>query len=245
MAPKRKRLTPATRPKNKLGRRGECGWCCEKHSDAREASECYYFEDAYYGFDKDWNCLSEKMPKELKKFSPNDEPETVASFLVLGHLCDKLVKYIEFHIKNDMNQAFGVNGGADGEDRTTEFIVKVTSIAAKAVQKAKDALEARPKLPKRIRDKMSILDNPFTDGYDMKVITKIAEFENHSVEDLEMLRSTYVALTGIYSSLKKLCHYTYCHDHGRGQRRSWENDCMAVLEFEDEIGAFELAEYWQ
>ena len=245
MAPKRKRLTPATRPMNKLGRRGECWWCCEKHLCSREAKECYYFEDAFYGFDKDWNCLSEKMPKDFKKFSPNEESGTVASFLKLGHLCDKLVKYIEFHTDHDTNNAFGINNKGELQDRTTEFIVKVTSIAAKATQKAKNALEARPKLPKRIRDKMSILDNPFVDGYDIKVITKIAEFENHSVEDLNMLRCTYSSLAGFYSSLKNLCHYTYCHDHGRGQKRSYENDCQAVFEFEKEIDGFELAEYWQ
>lgn len=245
MAPKRKRLTPATRPKNKLGRRGECGWCCEKHLCSREANECYYFEDAYYGFDKDWKCLSEKMPKEFKKFTPEEESKTVRSFLKLGHLCDNLVKYIEFHIKNDINQAFGVHGAGDCDDNAGEFIVKVTQIAVKAVQKAKDSLEAHPKLPKRIKDKMSLLDNPFGEGYDMKIITKIADFENHSEDDLEMLRSTHEALAGIYSSIKKFSHYTYCHDHGRAQRNNEERDCEDVAQFEGELSGFEFAGYWQ
>ena len=245
MAPKRKRLTPSTRPKNKLGRRGECGWCCEKHEDAREASQCYYFEDAYYGFDKDWNCLSESMPKDFKKFTPEEESKTVTSFLKLGLLCDKLVKYIRFHINSDMNDAFGVNGGADGEDRTTDFMAKVRGIAAKAVQKAKDSLEGRPKLPKRIKDKMAIFDDPFADGYDMKVIAKMADFEDHNEVDLKKLRDTYESLAGFYHSLKNFCHYIYCHDHGRAQRRAWENDCETVFEFENEIGGFEVDEYWQ
>ena len=245
MATKRKRLTPATRPKNKLRRGGECGYCCEKHLDAQEANACYQFKDAYYGFDKDWNCLSECMPKDFKKFSPDEDSKTVTSFLKLGLLCDKLVKLIEFHIDNDTNNAFGVNGGADGEDRTTEFVEKVGGIAAKAVQKAKDSLEGRPKLPKRIRDKMSILDDPFVDGSDIKVISKIADFEDHSEDDLKMLRETYESLAGIYSSLKSFGHFIYCHDHGRAQNYSWDTDCETVLEFENEIGGFEVAEYWQ
>ena len=183
MAPKRKRLTPATRPKNKLGRRGECGWCCEKHLCSREAKECYYFEDAYYGFDKDWKCLSEKMPKEFKKFTPEEESKTVRSFLKLGHLCDNLVKYIEFHIKNDINHAFGVNGAGDCEDNAGEFIVKVTQIAVKAVQKAKDSLEACPNLPKKIKDNMSVYDNPFVGHYNMEDFSDMAESEDEMDED--------------------------------------------------------------
>ena len=167
MATKRKRLTPATRPKNKLRRGGECGYCCEKHSDIREANQCYEFVDAYWGFDKDWNCLSESLPKEFKMFSPKEESKDAKSFLKLGHLCDMLVKYIEFHTDNDTNHAFGVNGAGDCEDRAGEFIVKVKVIATKSIKKAKDSLEGRPKLPKRIKDKMSILDDdPFVDGYD-------------------------------------------------------------------------------
>jgi len=246
MAPKRKKLTAATRPKNKLGRRGECGYCCEKHSDIREANQCYYFEDAYYGFDKDWNCLSENMPKNFKKFSPEEDCNDVKSFLKLGHLCDMLVKYVEFHINNDTNNAFGVNGAGDCEDRAGEFIVKVTGIAAKAVQKAKDSLEGRPKLPKRIKDKMSILDNPFVDGYDIKIITKMAEFEDHSADDLKMLKSTYKALSGFYSSFKELRHSTYCHEHGKTFRRgSEDSDIEAIAELEQELSDFEMAGYWQ
>ena len=245
MATKRKRLTPATRPKNKLGRRGECGYCCEKHSDAREANQCYYFEDAYYGFDKDWNCLSEIMPKEIKKFTPEEDPKTVRSFLKLGCLCDILVKYVEFHTSNDENNAFGVNGAGDCEDKAGEFVVKITSIAEKSVQKAKHALGLRPKLPKRIKDKMSILDDPFQDGYDVKIINKMAEFEDHSKDDLQMLRCTYEALASFFSDLKKLCHFTYCHDHGRAQRNSEDGDIEDVAQLEEEMGRFELAEYWQ
>jgi len=246
MATKRKRLTPATRPKNKLGRKGECGYCCEKHSDIREANQCYDFVDAFYGFDKDWNCLSESLPKDFKKFSPEEESKDVKSFLKLGHLCDMLVKYIEFHTDNDTNHAFGVNGAGDCEDRAGEFIVKVTAIADTAVKKARDSLEGRPKLPKRIKDKMSILDNPFVDGYDMKVIAKIAEFEDHSEDDIKKLRSTHEALAGFYSSLKELLHSSYCHDHGRNQRRAFEDsDIEAIAELEEKMGEFELVEYWQ
>ena len=246
MATKRKRLTPATRPKNKLSRGGDCCYCSEKHSDVNEANACYQFRDAYYGFDKDWNCLSESMSKDFKEFSPEEESKTVTSFLKLGHLCDMLVRYIKFHINSDTNQAFGVNGGADGEDRTTEFMKKVNEIAAKAIHKAKDSLEGRPKLPKRIKDKMSILDNPFVDGYDMKVIAKIAEFEDHSEDDIKKLRSTHEALAGFYSSLKELLHSSYCHDHGRNQRRAFEDsDIEAIAELEEKMGEFELVEYWQ
>ena len=247
MATKRKRLTPATRPKNKLRRGGECGYCCEKHSDIREANQCYEFVDAYWGFDKDWNCLSESLPKELKMFSPKEESKDVKSFFKLGHLCDMLVKYIEFHTDNDTNHAFGVNGAGDCEDRAGEFIVKVKAIAVKCVKKAKDSLEGRPKLPKRINDKMPILDNPFVDGYDMKVIAKIAEFEDHSEDDIKKLRSTHEALAGFYSSLKNLNHSTYCHDHGRNQRRWFEDtDIENIAELEEKMGEFELlAEYWQ
>ena len=244
MATKRKRLTPATRPKNKLSRGGDCRYCSEKHSDVNEANACYQFQDAFYGFDKDWNCLSESMSKDFKEFSPDEESKTVTSFLKLGHLCDMLVRYIKFHINSDTNQAFGVNGGADGEDRTTEFMKKVNEIAAKAIQKAKDSLEGRPKLPKRIKDKMSTLDDLFVDGYDMKAVAKMAEFEDHSEDDLKELRDTHEVLAGFYSSLKSFCHFIYCHDHGRAQRRSWEDDCFTVLYFEDKIGAFKVAKYW-
>ena len=244
MATKRKKLTPATRPKNKLRRGGDCGYCCKKHDGVNEANACYQFQDAFEGFDKDWNCLSESMPKEFKEFSPKEESKTVTSFLKLGHLCDMLVRYIEFHINNDENDAFGVNGGADGEDRTTGFIEKVYVISAKAIKKAKDSLEGLPKLPKRIKDKLSILDDPFVDGYDIKVIAKIAEFENHSEDDIKELRDTHEALAGFYSELKSFCHFIYCHDHGRAQRRSWEDDCETVFNFEEKIGGFEVAKYW-
>ena len=47
----------------------------------------------------------------------------------------------------------------------------------------------------------------------MKVINKIAEFKNHKDDYFKMLRSTYEALVGFYSSLKELSHFTYCYNH--------------------------------
>ena len=237
MATKMKRLTPATRPRNKTGR---CGYCCEIHRDSRDANDCYYFVDAYYGFDKDWNCLSEKMPKDFKKFSPEDEAKTIESFLKLGYLCDKLVKYVEFHKKNDVHDAFDCE-----QDCTDPFVTKVTGIATKAVQKAKESLEGRPKLPKRIKDKLSILDDLFQEGFDIKIITKMAEFEEHKEKDIKILRSTYEALADIYATIKKLGHYAYCQDHGSARKIRYESDCEDIGQLQEEMNEFELAEYWQ
>ena len=184
------------------------------------------------------------LPLDLKKFSPEKKLKDVKSFLKLGHLCDMLVKYIKWHIDNDAMTAFAVNESADcREVRTTAIIVKVTGIAAKAVKKAKDSLEACLRHPKRIKDNISVLDNLFEgslnrqaitdieddsedddddvneDDYDYeeeweyedrdmerlrtmtKVVNKISEFENHNDDDIKMLRSTYEALVGFYSSL--------------------------------------------
>ena len=225
------------------------------------------------------------MPLHFKKFSPEKKVKDVKSFLKLGHLCDMLVKYIEWHIGNDAMTAFAVNGSADcREVRTTEFIVKVTSIAAKAVKKAKDSVEACPELPRRIRDNMSVLDDPFVasynrqiitdiayfeedsqydyeydyeddweyDDHDMekletttKVVTKIAEFENHNDDDLKMLRSTYEALANWYSSVKELSHFTFCYSHYMSHCYTEEMEFDTVRDLEEEMGEFELDEYWQ
>ena len=217
------------------------------------------------------------IPRDLTKFFPEKESKNVKSFLKLGHLCEQLVKYVEFHIQNDPFDGFGVNGADDREDQTTEFIAKVTGIAAKAVKKAKDSLEASPNLPKKIKDNMSVFDNPFVGHYNMaesedemdeddsdynsdgeyvdsdterlrttsKVVTKIARFESHSEDDLKILRSTYEALAGIYSSLKELSHFTYCYSHYMSHCYTEESEYQTVWDLEDEMGAFEMAEYWQ
>ena len=78
-----------------------------------------------------------------------------------------------------------------------------------------------------------------------KVVTKMAEFESHSDDDLKILRSTYEALAGVYSSLKKLCHFTYCYSHYMSHCYSEESVYQTVWDLEDEMGEFELAEYWQ
>ena len=238
------------------------------------------------------------LPLDLKKFSPEEKLKDVKSFLKLGHLCDMLVKYIKWHIDNDAMTAFAVNESADcREVRTTEFIVKVTGIAAKAVKKAKDSLEACPRLPKRIKDNISVLDNLFEgslnrqaitdieddsddedddvneddsnndddnddeDDYEeeweyedrdmerlrtmTKVVNKIAEFENHNDDDIKMLRSTYEALVGFYSSLKELSHFTYCYNHYMSHCYTEESEFDTVRDLEEEMGKFELDKYWQ
>ena len=223
------------------------------------------------------------MPLHFKKFSPEKKVKDVKSFLKLGHLCDMLVKYIEWHIDNDAMTAFAVNGSADcREVRTTEFIVKVKGIAAKAVKKAKDSLEACPKLPKLFKDNISLLDNLFVGSFNrqwqwqaindiaefeedsedededeyenhdteilrtmIKFVSKIAEFENHNDDDLKMLRSSYEALAGFYSSLKGLSHFTYCYDHYMSHCYTEESEFETVAELEEEMGEFELDNYWQ
>ena len=223
------------------------------------------------------------MPLHFKKFSPEKKVKDVKSFLKLGHLCDMLVKYIEWHIGNDAMTAFAVNGSADcREIRTTEFIVKVKGIAAKAVKKAKDSLEACPKLPKLFKDNISLLENLFVGSFNrqwqaitdiaefeedseeefededeyenhdtdilrtmIKVVSKIAEFEKHNDDNLKMLRSTFEALAGFYSSLKELSHFTYCYSHYRSHCYCEESEFDTIRDLEEEMGKFELDNYWQ
>ena len=142
-------------------------------------------------------------------------------------------------------------------------------------------MEACPRLPKRIKDNISVLDNLFEgslnrqaitdieddsddeDDYDYeeeweyedrdmerlrtmtKVVNKIAEFENHNDDDIKMLRSTYEALVGFYSSLKELSHFTYCYNHYMSHCYTEESEFDTVKDLEEEMGKFELDKYWQ
>ena len=245
-----------------------------------------------------WDKCPEWIPLDLQKFSPEKKSKDVKSFLKLGHLCDMLVKYVEWHIGNDAMDAFAVNESADcREVRTTEFIEKVKGISAKAIKKAKDSLETYPQLPKRIKDNMSLIDNLFVgtlnrqaisditgefeedsneededededvedeeDEYDYEeeweyenhdmeklrtmtqVVAKIAKFENHNDDNLKMLRSTFEALAGFYSSLKELSHFTYCYSHYRSHCYCEESEFDTIRDLEEEMGKFELDNYWQ
>ena len=243
MAFKWKQLTHATRPVNELGPNGECYYCDKKHYTWGAAIYCYEFEDAYRGFDKDWNCRWEgrwDAVEGFKKYNPDQESETCKSFLMLGYLGDKLVKYIEFHRTNDAHQAFG-NYDSDGPD---EFLDNVRVITSKAFQKAKDSLGAHPGLPDDIKDKVTNLENT-SEEYDLTVITEISVFENHSDEDVKILRSTHKSLAEIYDCVGSLGHFTYCHDHGRATKRCWEDDCDDVMRLEMKMCEFELPEFWK
>ena len=239
MASKWKKLTPANRPVNELGPNGECYYCCEKHETWYDTMHCYEFEDAYLGYDKDWNCRWDKMPEGFREFNPDKESETCKSFLKLGYLGDKLVKYVEFHRSNDAQQAFG-----NDYFGTDEFLENVKVITSKAFQKAKDSLEAHPDLPNDIKDKMTILDSA-SEEYDLSVLTEMSVFENHSDDDVKILRSTHKDLADIYDLVAGLGHYTYCHDHGRATKRSWEYDCDDIMRLEEKMDEYELPEFWK
>ena len=243
MASQWKKLTPQNTPVNELGPNGECYYCCKKHRTWFGANNCWDFEQCYFGFDKDFNCLYDILPEDFKKFSPYEESDFVKSFLMLGYLGHKLVKYVEFHRSNDAHNTWGWGNYSDvGID---EFFDKIKSIASKAFQKVKDSLEALPDLPNDIKVKMSILDNTFDEGYDQAVLTEISAFENHSDADMKMLLSTYKALAEIYSDVESLGHFTYCPHHGRAIKVRYEDDCTDVWNLEEKMCEFELPDYWK
>jgi len=241
MASRWKKLTPENTPVNELGPNGECYHCYKKHKTWYGANNCYAFEDNYFGFDKDFNCLYDILPEDFKKFSPYEESNSVNSFLMLGYLGYKLVKYVEFHRTHDEQYAFG-NYSSHGTD---EFFDKVKSITSKAFQKVKDSLGALPDLPKDIKTKMSILDKPFdaVEGYDLTVLTEISVFEDHSDEDIKELRSIHKTLAEIYSDVQGLGHFTYCRHHGTAIKVQYEDDRIDGWNLEEKMCEFELPDY--
>ena len=241
MASRWKKLTPENTPVNELGPNGECYHCYKKHKTWYGANNCYAFEDNYFGFDKDFNCLYDILPEDFKKFSPYEESDSVNSFLMLGYLGYKLVKYVEFHRTHDEQNAFG-NYSSDGTD---EFFDKVKSITSKAFQKVKDSLEALADLPNDIKAKMAILDKSFDEGYDQTVLKEISVFENHSEEDIKVLRSTFKTLAEIYSDVQDLHHFTYCPHHGTAIKVHYEYDCEDGWNLEEKMCEFELPDYWK